>query len=575
MTQVLRDACLHVKEVSKSQAAPISAAGPTNAASSAAAAGSCASANALAGQGVKDAGKESEQVPPPPPLASEDIRSGGKEKVGGELFRLGLLASQEVGIVLISRELTIMDANPTFLNFVLGVPGALAVEVAEDLSTKVAKAVGAGDVPAARHTTHAVRSPEQTSVVGADIDNKDQIVGAKRKEPSDVHKSAQPRGKEDVSAEEIVADEAALGVCNHSLGRVFGQSLRHFLHKNDERQLLLATKHVTEEAFDEERLRKCVLGLRFQAQPLDTENQRMAQSRHDVLEYENIVPQDESTGSRRSHMIMRPVELVPCAHNLYGSVFILFVFPLAEDNRPDMVFRAMELLGPVLEPAHSFNPVELANEIDKNSDFKLGWNDAIRNPLVAAVAVAGHGPEAVAAFERQAIAHDEALGKMMAEVRACLPTCLPNTGSGGMSFSNIVLQAAQHVTACGKIRLMLVRGDKHLRLRLVMGRCVIWELEAFEQHGSVVLAPLLVEGGGGVDSNTLLHDKSECKHAARGEVEVRTEVGGRRVRQPVGRVALLRTGELWFYFEDAVELPMSCGTPMPALSSGLLLLHFP
>jgi hypothetical protein len=77
--------------------------------------------------------------------------------------------------------------------------------------------------------------------------------------------------------------------------------------------------------------------------------------------------------------------------------------------------------GADLEPGQGFKAPELADEVDKAGAHKLDSRDVVRCPVAAGVCMAACGEQAGAAFERQMLAHDEELGKMVGHVRRCLP----------------------------------------------------------------------------------------------------------------------------------------------------------
>ena len=187
-----------------------------------------------------------------------------------------------------------------------------------------------------------------------------------------------------LSAEAPSAQALSVAVTGASAsGRVIGVSMREFIHRDDERQLSLALKHVTNEAYADEGLRRYVLGLRFKTPPLDSLPQghaahaRRAQGEHN------------SAGRSAAPCIAHPVEILPCGGNLYGQVFAVFVFPLADDNTPDAILRALELLGSDLVPLDSFKPAELADEVDRNGGYKWAAADASHSRFFAAVSMVG------------------------------------------------------------------------------------------------------------------------------------------------------------------------------------------
>ena len=253
-----------------------------------------------------------------------------------------------------------------------------------------------------------------------------------------------------------------------------------------------------------------------------------------------------------------PVEVIPCGGNLFGKAYFVFVFPADDDNSPAAIFSAMSKIGPELEPADSsFKALELADEVNKDGVHKLGGDDILCNPFAAAVCMASCGDDAVAAFEHQLLAHDEELGKMMGHIRGCLPAnCQRGAGSTTSTLNSMVLQASQQVSA--RIRLRVVRGDQDLRVQVLLGPCVMWELRMVEHQGSVLLTSPNLPGPGGADKTMA---PAACRDATgaddgranSGSGSNLTGGGSAPRPQPVGRVVLLRTGELWLCLEDAAH----------------------
>ena len=138
---------------------------------------------------------------------------------------------------------------------------------------------------------------------------------------------------------------------------VVGCSLREFVSKIDARRLANALSHITEVSacvcvcvlnpepqtpnpkprtlkrrcgqvsFTDEELRACVLGLRLRVR-------READADEGV---ETGGREGVGVGAGAGEGEMRPVEVVPCGGRLYGEVFVLYVYAVATEASPEQV----------------------------------------------------------------------------------------------------------------------------------------------------------------------------------------------------------------------------------------------
>jgi len=115
------------------------------------------------------------------------------------------------------------------------------------------------------------------------------------------------------------------------------------------------------------------------------------------------------------------------------------------------------------------------------------------------------------------------------------------------------------------MRLRMVHGDQSMRLQVMMGTCVTWELEIVEHDGTVLVTSPNVEGGPWEGVDKALRPGG-CKDAARKDAS-RVDLDGRAglrmawnhakqgasAPKPVGSVSLLRSGEVWLSLEGGLH----------------------
>ena len=286
VNEVLRDTGLAVTERLKPKL-------DGTAATSAVASGAVPAAIAALGAGADESVKELEE--------RCGVRSDSKDKVADSIIRQGLQSSRKMGVALIRRDLTIVDANTTFSSLFFGPHDTAGADAATHLDKDECEA----DATAAKHSSRSPGRRAGAPAAGADRSTGDEFVGAQRKEPSGGYKAesrgsnVRGRGKGDASvlkadcstpvssatalstgastciththstavhagnmgehpaqanaAQAGAAAAAAAGTL--AMGRIIGVSMREFVHRDDEKQLSHALKHVTDEAYADEGLR--------------------------------------------------------------------------------------------------------------------------------------------------------------------------------------------------------------------------------------------------------------------------------------------------------------------------------
>jgi len=394
----LRDAGLAVTERLKPKPDGTAA---TSAVASGAVPAAVAALGAGAAESVKEGSKVShkvgEQASTAPPLEVRGgVRSDREDKVAASIIRQGLQSSRDMGVALIRRDLTIVDANTTFCSLMFGPQDTAGADAATHLDKDECEA----DATVAKHSS---RSPGRRA--GAPSAGADEFVGAKRKEPSGGYKAelqgsnVRGRGKGDASviradgstpgsspsvqagnmgehpAEANAAQAGAAAAL--AMGRIIGVSMREFVHRDDERQLSLAFKHVTDEAYADDGLRhyfskvlctltfcsrytrerekevvltnraltfenlcrRYVLGLRFKAMSLGSPRTCSAHTARPLGSAGGWGGWVGGVGAER--WTARPVEILPCNGSLYGQMFIILVFFNAWMEANAMPFNAL------------------------------------------------------------------------------------------------------------------------------------------------------------------------------------------------------------------------------------------
>jgi hypothetical protein len=315
--------------------------------------GDSSSSAAVAVHNLKDIQEQLQSPPPPPPQrepqkhqnplerldlpSSKDERKSGKKATGPTMSEV-MFAAQD-GIALITRDLTIVDANVAFATLVVGKHKADLALRRRNAGTAPEQVVpGTGGGGKAKDPSGASK-PKSNRMVGSNGTGAlagAALEGGARGGGEGVARAA-PAGKlfggaGAASGGAHAEEGAASAAGEHHVPRATGHSLSAFLWQNDARRLAAALTHLANEVYADEGLRRCVLGLRFKGHELEEGSPPAG----------GVGVPSGGDGCRgAARLPAQAVEVVPCGGSLLGKLYFLFASPPADDSSPAAIFGAL------------------------------------------------------------------------------------------------------------------------------------------------------------------------------------------------------------------------------------------